>query len=73
MITFTIGCGVGILIGFVMFAFLSANRDESLVRELVSALRDIVARAENPALCDDTDALLGNARAAIQKAEPKQP
>lgn len=69
MIAFTIGCGVGILIGFVMFAFLSANREESLVRELVAALKAIVARAENPALCDDTDALLRNARAAIAKAE----
>ena len=37
--------------------------------ELLEALEAVVRRAENPALCDDTDALLRNARSAIAKAK----
>jgi hypothetical protein len=41
--------------------------------ELLEALNAIVKRAEDPALCDDTDTLLRNARTAIAKATGEQP
>jgi len=37
--------------------------------ELLAALEGIVRRAEDPALCDDAEALLVAARAAIAKAK----
>jgi phage gp29-like protein len=41
--------------------------------ELLDALDAIIKRAENPALSDDTDALLRAARAAIAKATKGTP
>lgn len=46
-----------------------AGKMVEINRELVEALGAIVLRAEDPALCDDTDALLIKARAALAKAK----
>lgn len=73
MIAFTIGCGVGILIGFVMFAFLSANREESLVRELVAALKKSphdfechISEGHHSARCQHVRALIAKAEGRAQ-------
>jgi predicted metal-dependent hydrolase len=41
------------------------------VKDVVEALEAILRRAADPALCDDTDKLLRDARAALAKIKPQ--